>query len=62
MLSERRKTSRGLREGSAGDFLVTKVKERIGVSGKVRQLLHLGGILDLFPISASREDGIDPVR
>ena len=28
------------------------------VSGKVRQLFDLGGFLDLFPISASREEGI----
>lgn len=29
-----------------------------GVSGKVRQLFELGGFLDLFAISASREDAI----
>jgi anti-sigma B factor antagonist len=29
-----------------------------GISGKVRQLFDLGGFLDLFPIYASREDGI----
>ncbi len=29
-----------------------------GVSGKVRQLFDLGGFLDLFPISASRDDAI----
>jgi len=28
------------------------------VTGKVRQLFDLGGFLDLFPISASREDAI----
>jgi anti-anti-sigma factor len=32
------------------------------VAGKVRQLFDLGGFLDLFPISASREDGIAAVR
>ena len=32
------------------------------VSGKVRQLFDLGGFLDLFPISASREDGLAAVR
>jgi anti-anti-sigma factor len=29
-----------------------------GLSAKVRQLFDLGGFLDLFPISASREDAI----
>ena len=29
-----------------------------GLSGKVQQLFDLGGFLDLFAISASREDGI----
>ena len=29
-----------------------------GLSGKVRQLFDLGGFLDLFAISASREDAI----
>jgi anti-anti-sigma factor len=29
-----------------------------GVSGKVRQLFDLGGFLDLFSISSTREDGI----
>jgi anti-anti-sigma factor len=29
-----------------------------GVSGKVRQLFDLGGFLDLFAISASRDDAI----
>jgi len=29
-----------------------------GVSGKVRQLFDVGGFLDLFVISASREEGI----
>jgi len=33
-----------------------------GVAGKVRQLFDLGGFLDLFPISASREEGIAAVR
>jgi len=33
-----------------------------GLSGKVRQLFDIGGFLDLFPISASREDGIAAVR
>lgn len=33
-----------------------------GLSGKVRQLFDLGGFLDLFAISASREDGIAAVR
>ena len=32
------------------------------VSGKVRQLFDLGGFLDLFPISASREEGIAALR
>jgi anti-anti-sigma factor len=32
------------------------------VSGKVRQLFDLGGFLDLFLISASREDGIATVQ
>lgn len=29
-----------------------------GISGKVRQLFDLGGFLDLFSISATREEGI----
>lgn len=29
-----------------------------GVSGKVRQLFDLGGFLDLFSITATREEGI----
>lgn len=29
-----------------------------GVSGKVKQLFDLGGFLDLFSITATREDGI----
>ena len=33
-----------------------------GVAGKVRQLFDLGGFLDLFSISASREEGIAAVR
>ncbi len=33
-----------------------------GVSGKVRQLFDLGGFLDLFAISGSREEGIAAVR
>jgi anti-sigma B factor antagonist len=33
-----------------------------GVSGKVRQLFDIGGFLDLFGISASREEGIAAVR
>jgi anti-anti-sigma factor len=33
-----------------------------GVTGKVRQLFDLGGFLDLFGISASREEGIAAVR
>lgn len=33
-----------------------------GLSGKVRQLFDLGGFLDLFPISASREDAIAAAR
>ena len=32
-----------------------------GLSGKVRQLFDLGGFLDLFAISASREDAIAAV-
>jgi anti-sigma B factor antagonist len=32
------------------------------VSGKARQLFDLGGFLDLFPISASREEGIAAVQ
>jgi len=32
------------------------------VSGKVRQLFDLGGFLDLFPISASRDEGIAAVQ
>jgi anti-sigma B factor antagonist len=32
------------------------------ISGKVRQLFDLGGFLDLFPISASREEGISAVQ
>lgn len=33
-----------------------------GVSGKVRQLFDLGGFLDLFPISASREEGMTAIQ
>ena len=33
-----------------------------GVSGKVRQLFDIGGFLDLFSITASREEGIAAVR
>ena len=33
-----------------------------GVSGKVRQLFDIGGCLDLFSITASREEGIAAVR
>ena len=33
-----------------------------GVAGKVRQLFDLGGFLDLFAISASREEGIAAAR
>ena len=33
-----------------------------GVSGKVRQLFDIGGFLDLFSITASREEGIASVR
>ena len=33
-----------------------------GISGKVRQLFDLGGFLDLFGISGSREEGIAAVR
>jgi len=33
-----------------------------GVAGKVRQLFDLGGFLDLFAISPSREEGIAAVR
>jgi anti-anti-sigma factor len=33
-----------------------------GVSGKVRQLFDLGGFLDLFTISSSREEGIAAVQ
>lgn len=29
-----------------------------GLSGKVRQLFDLGGFLDLFPVSASRDEAI----
>lgn len=32
------------------------------LSGKVRQLFDLGGFLDLFAISASREEGIAAVQ
>jgi anti-anti-sigma factor len=32
------------------------------VSGKVRQLFDLGGFLDLFSITASRDDGIAAFR
>jgi len=33
-----------------------------GLSGKVRQLFDLGGFLDLFAISASREEAIASAR
>ena len=33
-----------------------------GVSGKVRQLFDLGGFLDLFTISASRDEAISGIR
>ena len=33
-----------------------------GISGKVRQLFDLGGFLDLFSISASREEGITALQ
>jgi anti-anti-sigma factor len=33
-----------------------------GVTGKVRQLFDLGGFLDLFTISSSREEGIAAVQ
>jgi anti-anti-sigma factor len=33
-----------------------------GMSPKVRQLFDLGGFLDFFPISASRDDAIATVR
>lgn len=33
-----------------------------GISGKVRQLFDLGGFLDLFGISATRDEGIAAVR
>lgn len=33
-----------------------------GISGKVRQLFDLGGFLDLFAISSSREEGIAAVQ
>ena len=33
-----------------------------GVSGKVRQLFDIGGFLDLFSITASREEGIAALR
>ena len=33
-----------------------------GVSGKVRQLFDIGGFLDLFSITTSREEGIASVR
>ena len=33
-----------------------------GVSGKVRQLFDIGGFLDLFSITGSREEGIASVR
>lgn len=39
-------------EESDGRFVLCSL------SGKVRQLFDLGGFLDLFPISASREEGI----
>lgn len=33
-----------------------------GISGKVQQLFDLGGFLDLFPVMASRDDGIAALR
>jgi anti-anti-sigma factor len=33
-----------------------------GLSGKVRQLFDLGGFLDIFTISGSREEGIAAAR
>jgi anti-sigma B factor antagonist len=33
-----------------------------GVSGKVRQLFDLGGFLDFFTISASRDEGVAALR
>ncbi len=33
-----------------------------GISGKVRQLFDLGGFLDLFAISGSREEGLAAVQ
>jgi anti-sigma B factor antagonist len=33
-----------------------------GLSAKVRQLFDLGGFLDLFPISASRDEGLAALR
>ena len=33
-----------------------------GVTGKVRQLFDIGGFLDLFSITGSREEGIASIR
>jgi anti-anti-sigma factor len=33
-----------------------------GVSGKVRQLFDIGGFLDLFSITATRDEGISAAR
>lgn len=43
-------------EETGGHFILC------GLSGKVRQLFELGGFLDLFSISASREDVIAAAR
>lgn len=50
-------------------LIAAKRAEEIGsrfvlcaISGKVRQLFDLGGFLDLFPIYASREEGITGIK
>ena len=45
------------RSESAGSRLIL-----CGLSAKVRQLFDIGGFLDLFTISASREEAITAVR
>jgi anti-anti-sigma factor len=47
----------GRRAEEAGHRLVL-----CGLSGKVRQLFDLGGFLDLFPITASRDEAITAAR
>ena len=49
-------------------FALTRAEENgsrfvlCGISGKVRQLFDLGGFMDLFPIYASKEDGIASIQ